>query len=177
MIPETCHVDFPLFTPGACGASNTVYGHVPSKKITHFDEYRDLSWPLDAPTGRMGAVEGIIRALERAGRTDLLAKIDVTGLYASSLFHDSRARRKNIIQYARRGAARGKLLRDMGSLGVAFARRAATKYLGLKPARERMSAGPAEVFAEFNGVADISELLERQARALTEQGTARPWGP
>jgi hypothetical protein len=180
---RVCWVDYPLITPGACAASNTVRTRAKGGGSTsakeHLLEYDRVRWSSLTPVGSMVmtyTADTVVLVLENAGRADLISLLDLPGMYVTCLARDAEARRENLRRYFRASAAlRRGPLRATADLGGAVARRALDKARGreTRPGTWGLELPP--VVEEFRDVQDVGDLARRQQAAVRRQGVSPPW--
>jgi hypothetical protein len=178
LVSEVVRVDYPLFTPGVCGASNAAQTPL-GNTDRHIKEFTEIRWPDVIPVGKARPTyqaESIVNALEDSGRPDLIAKIDLPNLYMLGMWHDRASQRENLVRYFRVMSSRGTPHRKSAILlARAFASRVAERALRGKNARSNQHEQVAPVHARFRGVKDIGELLRKQEEALGQQRPTLPW--
>ncbi len=180
-VPLTHWVDFPIFVPGTCGASNSA-AHASGKTvIAHTHEFTNVSWPDIVPEGSITPLlvaEGVVRALRDAGRADLIERVNWPDFYLLCMLHDPAFRWSNLRRY---WSASGHVLRwspaqRAAGLAIGLVRRVRGKIVRRQGYVEPEFAVPSrEVFEHYSGVRDTTDLVERQADALRRQRVVPPW--
>jgi hypothetical protein len=183
IVPKTHWVDFPIFTPGACGASNSATWATAWTQSAdrHKQEFDVIEWPDIVPEGSSAPAfiaEAVVRALRDAGRADLIASMKWPDFYLFCMLHDPALRWRNLARYwSVAGSVLGRSqLQRASDLGVGLVRRVRGK---LRPRRDYMEpefAPPKpEVFEQYSAVHDTTQLVALQADALRRQQVVPPW--
>jgi glycosyl transferase family 2 len=196
-VPLTHWVDFPVFVPGACGASNaavnlsleaatiltrTIRTSDPGRSAhVHTREFERTSWPDLVPEGSIMQVfvaEGIVRALRDSGRADLVVDMNWPDFYLLCMLHDPAFRWRNLRRYWSEsgrvlGRSQGQRVSD---LAMGLLRRVQGKVKRRQGYLEAQFAAPRrEVFERYSGVRDTTDLVQRQADSLRRQRVVPPW--
>jgi glycosyltransferase involved in cell wall biosynthesis len=192
LLREVVWADFPIMVPGASGPSNSGRFTAKAQGLPHLSEFRDPSWPAFAPVGLhpiIFCIEGLLLALENAGRHDLTKEIDFAWMYAFCLTYDRGRRLENVRRYYRASELAGSgPAHATAELGATFLRGALRRYVPklFSPDDERdlpiykifSPGGDAPglpVYKTYENLTDVAAAMQKLDEALSEQGVRPPW--
>ena len=181
VVPSTHWVDFPVFTPGVCAQSNAAAAFHGESMKSHTEEFESVDWPGIVPEGSIVQVlcaEGLVRALNNAGRQDLVARMKWPDFYLLCMLHDRAYRWQNMKRY---WSATNRVLgwsefERVVQLAVGLGRRIRGKLTRRAGYYDpNLSTPVRDIVERFRDVKDISDLDRRQAEALARQAAIPPW--